>query len=177
MNTSYFFLLLVLIVTSSCDRYPQAILTKKIFPNAANHDEKTVNKNKFNEILKRYKLPAVDNKSYFAGSTKVNRINYTRYFADAFSFSPLIEINNKGVEYALKGMYTEAEILFNEAIKENEKFSFAYNNLAVIYELNNNKDRAFSMYLKACFLEPDNKYYRWNFLYFCDNKTDFSLFR
>jgi tetratricopeptide (TPR) repeat protein len=172
MNANYFFLLLVLILTSSCDRYPQTVLTKKIFPDIASHDEKSVNRNKFNDILKRYKLPAADNKSYFAGSTKINRINYTRFFADVFSFSLLADINNKGVEYALKGMYAEAEILFNEAIKENEKLSFVYNNLAVIHELNNKKDAAFTMYSKACLLEPDNKYYRWNFLYFCDNKTD-----
>jgi tetratricopeptide (TPR) repeat protein len=172
MNVKYLLLLLIFLQTASCDRYPQTTLTKKIFPGSANQSEKIIDRNKFDEILKRYKLPAVDPKSYYAHPAKANRINFTRYFADIISFSPAALINNKGIEYALNGMYGEAEILFNEAIKEDNKFSSAYNNIAVIHELNSNMDMAFAMYSKACILEPENKYIRWNFLYFCDNKTD-----
>lgn len=75
-----------------------------------------------------------------------------------------------GVEYALRGNYAEAEILFNEALKEDKNCPSMYNNLGVIYELNNNVEKAFGMYARACMLEPENTYYRYNFLYFCDNK-------
>jgi tetratricopeptide (TPR) repeat protein len=174
-NINYFILSLILISLYSCDRYPQVDLNKRIFPKTAEQNENKIKKNQFDEILKRYKVPAADDKSYYVMSSKINRISYKRYFSDVFSFSPLGEIINRGVEYALRGMYAEAEILFNEVLKEDEKCSSAYNNLGVIYEMNN-KDKAFTMYSKACILEPDNEYYRWNFLYFCDNKSDSVLY-
>ncbi|MBN2403929.1 MAG: tetratricopeptide repeat protein [Spirochaetes bacterium] len=164
-------ILLSIFFAGSCDRYPQIIISRKIFSDASGESGKSVKKNQIDEIIKRYKLIKLDEKSYNAPPSKINRINYNRYFTDVFSFSPLADINNKGVEFALKGMYAEAEILLNEALKEDEKCPFIYNNLGVVHELNNNKEKAFNMYSKACILEPDNKYYRWNFLYFCDNKT------
>ncbi len=166
-----YLLIFVLLLACSCDRYPQVVLTRKIFP-AASGAGNAAEKNKFDEILKRYRLPEADPKSYYARSPKLSRVSYTRYFADTNSCLPVAEINNKGVEYALKGMYAEAEILFNEAVREDGKFSSAYNNLGVIHELGNSREAAFAMYSKACLLDPENKYFRWNFLYFCDIKTD-----
>ena len=115
-------------------------------------------------------MTEADVKSYYAPLRKNTRLDYTRYFADMASVSVLAEINNKGIECALTGRYLEAEILFYEVLKEDADCPYACNNLGLIHELNNNKDKAFSMYSKACLLEPENKYYRWNFSGFCDSK-------
>ncbi len=89
-----------------------------------------------------------------------------KYFAISHTFSQLDRINNKGVEYCLKGRFREATILFQEVLKEDENFSAALNNLGIIYELFGHDSKAFNMYSRACLLEPGNKYFRKNFLYF-----------
>lgn len=92
-----------------------------------------------------------------------------RYLSKEFSFSPEAIINNRGVDYLLNGRYKEAGILFREAIKENDKYAPAFNNLGIIFELYNGGD-ACSMYSKACLLDPENERYIKNFLYFRDKK-------
>jgi tetratricopeptide (TPR) repeat protein len=151
----------------SCKRYPQIDYNRRIFPANAEKKEKS---SKLDELIKQYRMVGGNQKSYPAVLQKVNQFNYRRYFSKNFTFSPLSEINNLGVEYALKGMYSEAEILFNEVLKEDNSHSSALNNLAIIYELNNN-NKAFNMYSRACLLKPDNDFYRLNFLLFCDNKS------
>ena len=101
------------------------------------------------------------------------RVYLTRYFAKSIGFSQINKINNKGVGYAFNGRFKEAEILFLESIKENIEFVPAYNNLGIIFELFGLYDKAFKMYSKACLLEPQNEYFRRNFLYF-HNKKKFS---
>jgi tetratricopeptide (TPR) repeat protein len=89
-----------------------------------------------------------------------------KFFAISHTLSQLDRINNKGVEYCLKGRFREAAILFKEVLKEDEDFSAALNNLGIIYELFGNDSDAFTMYSRACLLEPGNEYFRKNFLYF-----------
>lgn len=88
-----------------------------------------------------------------------------RHFAEYYCKGPLSIINNKGVDYALKGKFSEAEFLFKEAIKEDDKFAPAYNNLGIIFELFHNQKGAFAMYSRACIIDPENKYYRRNFIF------------
>lgn len=160
----------LIILFISCNSYPEIKLDKKLIPASVVQSEQLEKSNKSGKFSKYYKQLPIDEKGYPSSSLKINRVSYNRYFANVFSFSPLAEINNQGIEYAFKNMYIEAEVLFSEVIKEDNNFSSACNNLAIIYELLNNKEKAFSMYSRACLLDPDNEYYRWNFLYFCDNK-------
>lgn len=99
------------------------------------------------------------------------RIYLKKHFARSIGLSHVDKINNKGVEYAFKGRFKEAEILFLESIKENSEFVPAYNNLGIIFELFGYKDKAFYMYSKACLLEPQNEYFRRNLLYFHNKKN------
>lgn len=88
-----------------------------------------------------------------------------KYLAYVRSCSPVARINNRGVEYAIKGEFNEARILFSEAVKESADMGAAYNNLAVVLEIYGREDEAFAMYARACMLEPGNEYFRKNMLY------------
>ncbi|MCP4136040.1 MAG: tetratricopeptide repeat protein [bacterium] len=95
-----------------------------------------------------------------------------RYFApvDELSLfsSPLSEINNQAITLALEGQFAQAERLLKEILNEEKNSGAVYNNLGIIYEVFNRHDKAFSMYSTACLLNPDNQYYRKNFLFFID---------
>lgn len=117
----------------------------------------------------KYSLMNRDRRDYSViKDPTIHYIFLKRYFAKIRSFSPVVAINNKGVEYALKGRFKEAEILFKEAIKEDVDFAPAYNNLGIIFEFFCYTEDAFTMYSKACIIDPGNHYYRRNFLYFRD---------
>jgi tetratricopeptide (TPR) repeat protein len=164
----YFVILLCLFLILSCNTYPQISFSKRIVPaNIIKKDKSS----KLDEIIKRYKVQGRDVRTYPVGSQNIYQVNYKRYYTKYFSFSPLANINNLGVDYALMGMYPEAETLFTEVIKEDNNDPSALNNLGIIYELNNN-NKAFNMYSKACLVDSDNEFYRLNFLHFCDNKMN-----
>ena len=78
-------------------------------------------------------------------------------------------INNRGVDLSLKGKFQMAENLFKESIIEYPHDPAAYNNLGIIYELFKNRKEAFKMYSKACLIDPQNLYFRKNFLTFVDS--------
>ena len=78
---------------------------------------------------------------------------------------PADKINNMGAEYALKGEFKEAEMLFRDALKENPNCAAACGNLGLVYEIFGNRKAAFEMYSRACLLEPGNPVFRENFLY------------
>ncbi|MFH0976032.1 MAG: hypothetical protein V1874_09645 [Spirochaetota bacterium] len=147
----------------SCNTYPEISINKKNFPAKIVKKEKSGNPD---GILKYYKASA--EKSYPAEPQKYYRLYHKRYFTKYFFCTPAADINNSGVDYALKGMYPEAEILFCEVIKENCDDPSALNNLGIIYELSNNI-KAFDMYSKACLLNPGNEFFRLNYLNYCDN--------
>ncbi len=124
-----------------------------------------------NDLSNYYSPQDDDKKGYIANNTsKATEIYSKRYFAGVNSALPVAKINNRGVEFALAGNFIEAKFLFEEALKEDEKFAPACNNLGIISELFNRSDEAFKMYGRACVLEPDNEYYRNNFLYFQEFK-------
>ena len=111
------------------------------------------------------KKDAADKESNLSGK-RIYRFYLKKYFALSHSFSALDRINNKGVEYSLDGRFKEAAILFREVLKENENYGAALNNLGIIYELFGHYKSAFTMYSRACLLEPGNRYFRRNFLFF-----------
>ena len=97
---------------------------------------------------------------------RIYKVYLKRYFAKYLHISPVAKINNRGVDYALKGNFRGAEVLFKESINEDSNFVPAYNNLGIIFELFGYREKAFKMYSRACLLEPENKYFRRIFLYF-----------
>ncbi|GEM_PF-602539 len=92
------------------------------------------------------------------------RFYLKKYFALTYGTSPVDRMNKKGVEYALQGKFKEAEILFQEILKEEARCGAALNNLGIVYEIFCHYDRAFRMYAQACLLEPENEKFRSNFL-------------
>ncbi|MCU0822320.1 MAG: tetratricopeptide repeat protein [Spirochaetes bacterium] len=110
-------------------------------------------------------------KGYIADNKNKGKQFYSiRYFAEMNSSGPLAKMNNKGVDYALDGKFIEAKYIFEETLKEDGKFAPACNNLGIIFELFNRREDAFSMYSKACIIDPDNEHYRNNFFYFQEPK-------
>lgn len=95
----------------------------------------------------------------------VYKVYLKKYFAFSCSPSPAAKINNRGVRLALEGEFEEAQVLFVEAFKEDNKMSAAINNLGIVYDIFGLKAEAFNCYSKACCLEPENKYFKNNFLY------------
>jgi tetratricopeptide (TPR) repeat protein len=150
----------------SCNNFPAINVSRNILQ----PDNARKEKYKKNNFLKRYSIPASPEKSYPVHAVKFNQVYNKRLFAESFSFSPLAYINSKGINLALNGRYTEAEILFTEALEENAAFAEACNNLGIIHELQNKNDNAFDMYSKACIIDPENKVFKLNFLYFCDKQ-------
>jgi tetratricopeptide (TPR) repeat protein len=160
--------IMIIFITSllSCNHFHTVNISRNILQSGNSPKDKY----KKNSLFKQYNISAGSDKSYPAHAIKFNLVYYKRYFTKPFSFSPLADINNKGVDLALKGRYAEAEILFSEALKENASFPEASNNLGITYELQNKNESAFTMYTKACMADPDNKFFIRNFLSFCDKK-------
>jgi tetratricopeptide (TPR) repeat protein len=142
------------------------------FPDGRVSDKGDDEASRFSGRIQLFKPVMEDKKRDTAnGRLKLSRERKYRFFLKKFfaishTFSQLDRINNKGVEYCLKGRFREATILFQEVLKENENFSAALNNLGIIYELFGHDSDAFTMYSRACLLEPGNEYFRKNFLYF-----------
>lgn len=98
------------------------------------------------------------------------RFYIKKYFALAGSGTPVGEMNDKGVEYALQGSFREAEIIFREVLREDRNNPAACNNLGIVYELFGRHKESFAMYSRACLLEPDNPYFRKNLMFMNDEK-------
>ncbi len=159
--------ILLLCILVSCYSYSTVRIVKRV-------DLSRIEESKKNKAPAGEKTPEEDTEKKFpwdGGAEAKNAkkhlyaVYVTKYFAAVRSFSPQAKINNRGVEHALRGELREAKILFQEAIREDERMGAACNNLAVIYEMTGNDEGAFAMYTRACLLEPDNKYFRSNFLY------------
>ncbi|OHD64078.1 MAG: hypothetical protein A2176_08700 [Spirochaetes bacterium RBG_13_51_14] len=98
----------------------------------------------------------------------VARFTVRRYFARMRSGTPVAVINNMAVDLSVQERFGEAEILFREVLAEDPGAAAGYNNLGVICEIIGKRDEAFRMYLAACRIEPDNRYFRKNFVTFAD---------
>lgn len=96
---------------------------------------------------------------------RCHSVTVKKYLARISSGEPAARINNRGVALALQGQLKEAAILFEEVLGENKNACAALNNLGVLYEMSGKRDKAFELYSRACLLEPDNEYFRHNFLY------------
>ncbi len=97
-------------------------------------------------------------------SVQVYTYNQTRFFKIISGSSPIASLNNKAVENGLQRNYNEAKILFEQIINEDPDIAAVNNNLGLIYEFLGNKERALDLYNRACVLEPDNEYFKDNFL-------------
>ena len=116
-------------------------------------------------------ISVLDSAAAKASQVKQIRRFYTiKYFAKARSKTALAKINNRAVSLALKGRFRESEILLNQVFEEDKNFAPACNNLGIIYEIAGDRDRAFSMYTRACVLEQENEVFRNNFLSYQDTK-------
>jgi len=159
-----FSFIILTLIFNSCYCYSPLRFSKKIIISNYTDNKKYIEKS--NEEIEDIDLIERDLKKGKPLSQKrVFNVYLKKYFAKAYNFSPVAQINNRGVECALKGMFKESEILFREAIKEDQKFAIAYNNLAIILELFGFRKEAFSMYTKAALLDPENEYFRKNYLY------------
>lgn len=171
----YSLLLSFLIILLSCSTYPSI----KISSNLLNKSDvlKKEKKTKLNKFFKQYSLLNEEDKGYLAAKDISGRIYYRRFLIYSSSLSIPAEINNKAVEYVIKGMYDKAKFLFIEALNEGNNFVPALNNLGVVYELLRQKNRAFKMYSSACLKDPEDEFIRWNFLFFCDNRLDSKFYK
>ncbi len=162
-------LLLILFLLLHCNTYPGIRVSRKVlYRNYSGGSSLPEGKN-LEGFLTGYRQLHQGRKSYPVNWNVLNRLYNNRNFINSCSFSPLALINNRAVEYALGGMFREAEILLKEVLKEEEFYPPALNNLGVIYELSCDPGMAFSMYSKAFEADPGNDYIRWNFLLLCDN--------
>ena len=163
-------IIFLVFILYSCNYYSSVRFSKKVFISNYAYDEAQKD-GKIKHGLDQYRILDKEVKSYpISGDSKTYQFHFKRYFARIFSLSPISAINNRGVEYAQKGRFKEAEILFKEAIKEDKNFAPAYNNLGIIFELFGYGEEAFKMYSKACIMDSDNEYYRNNFLFFYEKK-------
>ena len=152
----------------SCSNYPVVEFTDRdmIYSSRdrGGNTEAYIRKSR-HSFAERYMLYPGEDKSYPVNRTGGMEIVLKRFFRrDCFS-SPVGAINNQGVDCALDGRYRAAAVLFGEAIKEDDRYSPAWNNLGIMYEFFMEGD-AHAMYSRACLLDPDNEYYRRNYLYF-----------
>lgn len=46
--------------------------------------DKIIKNNNFDEIIRRYKQSAIDDKSYYTVSRQITKIGHKRYYADIF---------------------------------------------------------------------------------------------
>lgn len=117
------------------------------------------------QVKKKYTLQNYSNKP----KTKNKKYYKTIFIVEINSNSVAAKINNKAIEHGLNREYSEAHALFKHALKEKEHIAFIYNNIGVTYELAKEYKKAFKMYSKACLLEPENEYFRNNFLKLNEN--------
>jgi tetratricopeptide (TPR) repeat protein len=151
----------------SCYYYRQVRLITRVCLNCEGEKDKNTDTS----------IDAARSSPHEAGKEKINRKGANtqaffqkKYLAVSFSSTPAAKINNRGVEYALSGKFKEAETLFKEVLREDDRFGAAYNNIGIIYEAFGYGDEAFKMYSRACMLEPDNTHFRENLLYLTDEK-------
>ena len=90
-------------------------------------------------------------------------IHSPRYVTFTGGGSPYAVINNKAANMILDGKFPQAEVLLADLAKDEPGRGDAFNNLAVIYECAGDYDKACDNYLRACMIDPDNRYYRLNF--------------
>ena len=93
------------------------------------------------------------------------RVKYSRYYIVLPGYSAAAKINRKGVEFAVAGKFSEADILFTQLIEEFPDEAAGYNNLGLVQEVSGHREKAFTLLSKACILDPENYYFRKNFLY------------
>ncbi|MDY6935498.1 MAG: hypothetical protein SVZ03_14890 [Spirochaetota bacterium] len=166
----YNFIIILTFIYSSCYYYfpvrlsKNHLLSQKDITTEAgqNIEEKDIINLSFHKRRNDSEHSTIDEKIY--------KIYLKRYFAKSVSFSPIARINNRGVEYAMSGYFGKALILFNESINEYKSYPPAYNNLGIIYELFGHRQEAYKMYSKACLLEPENEYFKKNFIFFHNHK-------
>ena len=104
-----------------------------------------------------------------APAGRTQKLVLIRYLAKSWSLAPYSRANYMGVRYALEGRFREAETMFREALKENDRFAPASNNLGVVYEIFGRIEESFQLYSRACLLEPGNDVFRENFLGLSDS--------
>jgi len=109
-------------------------------------------------------------KEEVAAHDLVVRTRYRRYYAILPGWSAAAKINRKGVALAREGKFGEAGIIFEQLVKEFPHEAAGYNNLGLVQELSGNLKKAFTLLSKACILEPENYYYKKNFLYMHEKK-------
>ena len=107
---------------------------------------------------------ARDGVSHAKRTGSAQKVHVPRYLAGSYSGAPFSRMNDRGVRYALEGRFREAETMFREALKDNPDFAPACNNLAVVCEIFGRREDSFSLYSRACILEPGNDVFRENFL-------------
>jgi tetratricopeptide (TPR) repeat protein len=164
MKSIHCFFALILIMTTSCGRYPSINFYKQALISSA----KAENKDESNRLFNRLSLSPEGNESYPVSDKKKSILLSERRFSDPYSFNIVDELNHTGVKYALGGKLKEAEIIFTEVLYEDKQFAPALNNLALVFELMDNYDQAFSYYSAACLTDPGNQWFMQNFLLFCD---------
>ena len=112
-------------------------------------------------------------------AVKIRKRYYIKkYLINVLSYASDAKLNNEGVEMALKGKFSESEIIFKEVVNNRCTegfqlcndfiFAAACNNLAIVHEVFSNKKKAFSLYNAAYVVVPDNRYIRNNILSFLD---------
>ena len=111
---------------------------------------------------------AVDTAGRGSASPASYHISVKKIFVRMVSPSPVAVINNMAVDLSAQGKFTEAEILFREALAEGAGEAALYNNLGIICEIAGSRDEAFRMYDTACRLKPRNRAFRQNFASFAD---------
>jgi len=95
----------------------------------------------------------------------VIRVKYRRYYVVLPGYSAAAKINRKGVELAVAGKFSEADMLFTQLVEEFPDVAAGYNNLGLVHEVSGRREKAFTLLIKACILDPENYYFRKNFLY------------
>jgi tetratricopeptide (TPR) repeat protein len=98
------------------------------------------------------------------------RVKYSRYYAVLPGCSAAAKINRKAVQLAVDGKFGEARMLFSQLIEEFPDEAAGYNNLGLVHEVSGHREKAFTLLSKACILDPENYYFRKNFLYMHEKK-------
>ncbi len=121
MNRQLYWLVFILslLIIYSCNYYSPVRFSKSVLISDYNSVKIEKDDNKGDDLTKYHR-----DKSYPVPKEKKDyRIYLKRRFAEVCSFSPIAEINSRGVEYALKGKFKEARIMFEEVIKEDAEFA------------------------------------------------------
>ena len=124
----------------------------------------------YSPVVVKYRV-AVPGRDAGGEKPKYLIVKNRKYLAEMLR-GPAGRVNNRGVELALAGKFSEAEVLFRDVISDMPGEAAAYNNLGVIYEISGLRDRAFEMYSDACMRDPGNGYFRHNFLTFADSRKN-----